>query len=31
MDLGSYSNLQREASLAVALNSNRGLFAVVKQ
>lgn len=31
MDLGSYSNLQHEPSLAAALNSNRGLFAIVKQ
>lgn len=31
MDLGSDSNLQHETSLTVALNSNKGLFAVVKQ
>lgn len=31
MDLGSDSNLQRETSLTAALNSNKGLFAVVKQ
>lgn len=31
MDLGSDSNLQRETSLTVALNGNKGLFAVVKQ
>lgn len=31
MDLGSDSNLQCGTSLTVALNSNKGLFAVVKQ
>lgn len=31
MDLGSDSNLQPEESLTAALNSSRGLFAVVKQ
>lgn len=30
MDLGSDSNLQCETNLTVALNSSRGLFAVVK-
>jgi len=31
MDLGSDCNLQPEESLTAALNSNTGLFAVVKQ
>lgn len=31
MDLGSDSNLQCGTSLTVALNSKKGLFAVVKQ